>query len=149
MTFSRGVACALLVAAATACRDDSGCSLNGVCVDARCDCDAGWVGPTCATLDLAPAPAVGAYGYAPNISSWGANVFAAEDGAYHMLVEELWNGCGIRSWTRNAHVVHATAAAPEGPFAYADTALPPFGCRTSRSASGTAVAWRGATRRHR
>ena len=116
----------LLVAGASgSCRSDDDCSLNGECQGALCACDPGWTGPACGLLDLAPAPVVGAYGFSPNVSSWGASVLF-RDGRYHMYASEMWNGCGIHSWQTNSHVVHATADTPLGPFAYADTALPPF-----------------------
>ena len=123
---ARCVGLLLVVAGASgSCRSDEDCSLNGECQGALCACDPGWTGPACGLLDLAPAPVVGAYGFSPNVSSWGASVLF-RDGRYHMYASEMWNGCGIHSWQTNSHVVHATADTPSGPFAYADTALPPF-----------------------
>ena len=47
------------------------CSLNGVLHDGVCDCDAGWKGPKCERLDLAPvAPA--AFGVVDSATpTWG------------------------------------------------------------------------------
>ena len=74
----------------SACNDDIGCSLNGVCTKSgSCECDQGWYGTECELLDLSPAPPGGAYGYTPNISSWGAHVVYL-DGDYHMYVSEFW-----------------------------------------------------------
>ncbi len=42
--------------AAAACGTDEDCGLLGDCVAGNCVCDDGWVGPTCASLDLQPAP---------------------------------------------------------------------------------------------
>ena len=58
------------------CVDSTDCALNGVCSTASgaCKCGSGWTGPACETLDVLPAPTVGAYGFAPNRSSWGSHV---------------------------------------------------------------------------
>ena len=52
------------------------CSLNGALVDGKCVCTKPWKGPVCAKLDIKPKPvgAKPAYGYAPNVTSWGGNV---------------------------------------------------------------------------
>ena len=122
------VSLALLVGdASAACTSDIGCSLNGECSGGSCKCYAGWHGAECELLSLGPAPPGGAYGYAPNISAWGAHVIRWSDGMYHMYVSELWGGCGITSWRQNSHVIRATASSPLGPYVYNDTALPPEG----------------------
>jgi hypothetical protein len=41
---------------------------------------------------------------------------------------ELWNDCGIQSWTHNCHIVHATSKTASGPFTYKDTPIGPFSC---------------------
>lgn len=46
-------------------------------------------------------------------------------GLYHMFAAEMINQCGIDYWEPNSRVVHATAAAAEGPYEYADTVLAP------------------------
>ena len=111
-------------AAPAPCTSDLGCSLNGNCAAGRCECFPGWRGAECELLALAPAPPGGAYGYSPNISSWGGHVIRW-DGLYHLFVSELWGGCGITSWRQNSHVIRATSKTPLGPFVYNDTALPP------------------------
>jgi hypothetical protein len=121
------LASAVLGSAAATCSSDLGCSLNGACTAGSCACDPGWSGAECELLALAPSPPGGAYGYAPNISSWGAHVIRhPSDSLYHMFVSEFWGNCGVHeSWQQDSHVVHATAATPLGPFKYVDTALPP------------------------
>lgn len=132
----------LLVAGArramTRCTSDESCSLNGVCeASGACRCDAGWRGDACGVLNLVAAPPGGAYGFSPNISSWGAHV-VRRDGEYHMFVSEMWNGCGISSWKTNSHLVHATSRTPLGPYAYQDTSLPPFShCNHVLESNGT------------
>ena len=110
--------CCAADAAGAACRTDLDCSLNGVCAAGSCACDGGWRGAGCELLDLRPAPPGGAYGFAPNISAWGAHVIKAPaDELYHMFVSEFWGGCGVsESWQADSHVVHATAATPLGPY---------------------------------
>ena len=117
------------------CVDNTDCALNGECSAGACKCGSGWTGASCETLELMPAPAFGSYGWDPNISSWGGHVLKMRD-TYHMYVAELWGDCGIDSWGRNCHVVHAEASSPEGPFVYRDTALGPFSCNPHAIATG-------------
>ena len=116
-----------LVTCAAACNTDMDCSLNGKCSAGACVCSKGWHGVECELLSLAPAPPGGAYGFSPNISSWGAHVVRVKsDDLFHMYVSELWGGCGIsESWRQNSHVIHATAQTALGPYVYEDTSLPP------------------------
>ena len=109
------------------CVDDTDCALLGKCAGGKCACSSGWKGPACQTLDLLPAAATGAYGWAPNVSAWGAHVIE-KAGTYHMYAAELWNDCGIDSWGKNCHIVHATSSTAAGPFTYRDTPLGPFSC---------------------
>ena len=70
------------------CVDDTDCALNGACTAAgACHCGSGWTGPSCESLDVLPAPTIGAYGYAPNRSSWGSHVFKYK-GKYHGFFAE-------------------------------------------------------------
>jgi hypothetical protein len=107
------------------CRDNIDCALNGVCTAGRCSCRVGWEGTSCEKLVLTPPPDVGAYGFSPNISSWGCSVHLI-DGLHHMWVSEFWGGCGVSSWQHNSHIVHATSTSLEGPYTYQDTALTRF-----------------------
>eukprot|EP01052_Picozoa_sp_SAG31_P044659 SAG31_NODE_7869_length_1578_cov_1.362407_2_plen_143_part_00 len=84
-------------------------------------------GPACETLDLLPAPPQGAYGYAPNRSSWGSHVFRYR-GEYHGYFAEWWGNCGVQSWTHASHIVHATADTAAGPFQFQDVSL---GCEAT------------------
>lgn len=111
--------------------DDAACSLNGVCgADGACACDAGWTGRRCGTLDLAPVDRA-QLGFNPeedgrNMSSWGGSV-VAHGGAWHMYASRLDNHCGISSYLVNSRIVHAVSSSgPLGPFAEADSVLPPF-----------------------
>lgn len=46
------VAISTLQSASPQCASDMDCSLNGQCSGSSCVCDAGWVGPQCALLNL-------------------------------------------------------------------------------------------------
>jgi hypothetical protein len=105
------------------CESERDCSYNGACgADGACECDAAWGGPRCGELQLLPVdPAqpglrlVGADGR--NISTWGAPMLRdPATGTWHAWASEMEYGCGINSWQTNSHVVHATAAAPGGPW---------------------------------
>jgi hypothetical protein len=120
----------LLAAAATAvhgvvCGNNADCSLNGVCENAACVCDAAWETGAgarlgCGTLSLLPAArGVGLHSVdgGRNTSSWGGSVLQDEaTGIWHMFASELTAHCGIRSWTYNSRVVHATSPSPLGRF---------------------------------
>jgi hypothetical protein len=68
------------------CVDDTDCSLLGKCGAGKCACSSGWTGPSCETLDLLPAAPVGAFGWAPNVSAWGAHVIKDKSGTYNMYL---------------------------------------------------------------
>ena len=64
------------VAAVAACGTDEDCGLLGDCVAGTCVCDDGWVGPTCASLDLLPAPPDSGLRQS-NSSNWCVSVASA------------------------------------------------------------------------
>ena len=117
------------VVAAAACAggaSDIACSLNGVMSGGKCKCEAPWTGPVCAKLDIRPKKkdALPAYGFAPNVTSWGGNVIQNDAGTYDLWVSEMVGGCGLNTWTKNSRVVHATSATMGAPFTFKDVALP-------------------------
>jgi len=101
------------------------CSLNGE-VDkyGRCICDAPWSGPACARLEFEPQPDhyVPAYGYAPNVTSWGGTAVLGDDGKYHLFVSEIPGG--LSQWTHKSTIVHAVADSPMGTFEKVGTPFP-------------------------
>jgi len=112
------------------CLDARDCSLNGACAaDGSCACDAGWKGRQCGQLALQPVDK-SALGFSPveggaNMSSWGGGAWFAE-GAWHLWASRLDNHCGISSYLLNSRVVHAVAPAVTGPYAEAESVVPPF-----------------------
>ena len=106
------------VAAACAADDDTCCELNGVfdAAAGACDCFAPWSGPACATLALLPARNPQGYGMAPNLTSWGAAVWAdADDPAlHHMVVAESTMECPLYNWQTNLRCSHAVSRAGAG-----------------------------------
>ena len=82
------LAAAALCSLATACSTEADCYFNGECRTGSCICDTGWKGTDCTELDLLPAPKTGAYGYAPNVSSWGGAPLLV-NGTYHLYVAEM------------------------------------------------------------
>ena len=77
-------------AADTACTTDLNCSLNGVCSDGSCLCDAPWAGRQCGLLRFAKAsPAAGRDLYPINDTahnSWNGPMIGPIDGTYHMYL---------------------------------------------------------------
>jgi hypothetical protein len=72
-----------------------------------------------------------------NLTSWGGNAVAGDDGKYHMFtsamsfsknnsaqLSDLIPGpCSIGTWERNSLVVHAVAQSPTGPYTLSDVAM--------------------------
>ncbi len=118
-----------------------------------CRCSAGFTGPNCGTLTLAPAPAPASRGAASpyawplpgvNASSWGlSSVFDEGDGLFHGLAEIACGTMGIMdsSTTFIAHMTSPTGAgawtpSPAQPV-FAGTAT--FNPAIVRAADGTFV----------
>jgi len=97
--------------------------LNGECTRGSCVCDKGWTGANCTLLNLKPAPAVGAYGYSPNVTAWGGIPVLVGD-TYHLLNTEIINHCGLCTWSSNSRVIHATSTTLLGPYTFQNEALP-------------------------
>lgn len=109
----------------SSCSTDAECSLNGVCTKQRCACDLPWGGESCGVLLFSPLPRPSAaYGYQPNVTSWGGNAAAGPDGKWHLFVSEIAGAhCGLTKWNSHSRVVRAEAEAAEGPYQFADVAL--------------------------
>ena len=107
------------------CTSDLDCSLNGACRAGTCDCDAPWIGPSCAVLNMAVASDAADGYHPPNRStSWGGNVLRGDDGVWHMFAAELINHCNMEFWLGNSRVIHAVANSSTGPFVRHDVVLP-------------------------
>lgn len=108
------------------CVSDHDCSLNGQCAGAigsrSCLCHAPWTGFACELISVGLAEPGGAYGYSPNITSWGGNAVRGDDGQYHLYVAEIPGG--LRDWERASQCAHAIAADFQGPFVRRDLVLP-------------------------
>eukprot|EP01064_Diplonema_japonicum_P026915 TRINITY_DN3852_c1_g2_i1.p1 TRINITY_DN3852_c1_g2~~TRINITY_DN3852_c1_g2_i1.p1 ORF type:complete len:381 (+),score=65.11 TRINITY_DN3852_c1_g2_i1:41-1144(+) len=111
-----------LFEAVQGCVNDADCWMNGMCKGEVCQCTAGWTGENCTLLNLKPAPVVGAYGYAPNVTSWGG-LPTRIDGKWHIHVAEMINGCGLAAWKKNSRIVHAVSENMTGPYTREDVAI--------------------------
>ena len=108
-----------VVAAAAACSVDEDCGLLGDCVAGACACDAGWVGATCASLDLLPAPRDSGLRQS-NSSNWCGTILRDENDAdlYHSYNADF-GGCanGLGIWLTGSRVIHSTSrGSAVGPF---------------------------------
>ena len=110
---------AALCVATRACVTDRDCGLLGACVAAACACDPGWAGPTCASLDLLPAP-VDSGLRQTNSSNWCGTILVdpSDAGLYHAYNADF-GGCrdGLAIWLTGSRVIHSTSRSPVGPFA--------------------------------
>lgn len=121
--------------ALSSCASDEDCSLNGLCSNGHCVCDAPWGGDACETLEFLPGKETACgklcayHGTGADTTSWGASVVRArEDGLlkYYMFVAQMTHGCTLGQWRSNSEVVLATAADPLGPFEYAMDVVRPW-----------------------
>ena len=102
---------ALFAQAGAACN----CFGNGACTNNECQCDAGWKGPDCATLDVLPAAAA-----SPGIKSrpnWGAAQLQ-EGSIYYTFVGAKRNTSAGASdaFASNAGLHLLRSTSPTGPF---------------------------------
>ena len=106
---------------AAACVVDEDCGLLGDCAaSGACVCDAGWTGPACASLDLAPAPPDSGLRQS-NSSNWCGTILRDEADAtlFHSYHADF-GGCadGLNIWLTGSRVIHATSrGSAVGPFA--------------------------------
>jgi hypothetical protein len=125
-------------AAAASCTGPSSCSLNGDCAadGQSCVCDAGWTGELCSALKQGQStrvwPPAGTAGQDPAhlSASWGAGLVPPVKGVsekWHLYVDSICIGPAplMCSHTHMAQLVHATAAAADGPYEFADVAVLP------------------------
>ena len=106
----------LLVSAISASNEK--CSLNGQYLNGTCTCRVPWEGERCEVIRVLPVnqsthPGAAAYGYAPNVSSWGASIIEA-DGTFHMFVAQIKTG-GLVGWESQSECIHATSKSIAGP----------------------------------
>jgi hypothetical protein len=97
-----------------ACTDDLGCSLNGICVQEKCVCDAHWTHKNCGMLKLLPAKIESGLRNATS-SSWGGQV--VRSGSFYLMYAAIMaHNCGLKSWTSNSYVALSVANEPLGPY---------------------------------
>jgi hypothetical protein len=117
----------LCCSTATACVDDTSCSLNGACTltTGKCVCRAPWTGSECHLLDFKPAKFPLGYGMAPNLTSWGGGaIFEAPTKLFHLYVSTITNDCPLQRWQTNSRIDHVVSEHPTGPYRFSDVAVP-------------------------
>lgn len=72
---------------------------------------------------LQPAPVGGGFTM-EDYWIWGSSVIKGPDGKYHMFADRWAKDLGFHCWVSNSQVVHAVSDTPEGPYTFADIALP-------------------------
>ena len=66
-------------------------------------------------MDAAKQPGAAVYGWAPNVSSWGASLLAGSDGQFDLFVSQMKSG-GLVGWGSESECVHATSSQRGGPY---------------------------------
>ena len=116
------VACAGVI---SACEDAMGCSLNGDCVDRRCQCEPQWEGERCEVLRFVK-PMDWESGYhVDGNASWGGNAIY-EDGEYHLFMAQMLNGCGLDDYGSNSAIARASSKNVSGPYTFQEFVVLPF-----------------------
>ena len=113
------------------CITNADCSLNGICDDRQCACEAAWTGPQCDRLAFTAALRHSGYRHkslsGTNTSSWGGSVLHSEtDRRWHMWTSEIINNCGLNAWQSNSRIVHTVSDEPTGEFTFVDEVVPVF-----------------------
>jgi len=99
------------------CSSSLDCSLNGNCIDSKCECDSAWTGPACAQLnEMQVDPGRGIY--RKNNATWGLSVLQDQGnpGLWHGYTAVFAGECGLDSWIGTSMIWHLTAYSPAGPF---------------------------------
>ena len=89
----------------TACNTTADCSLLGDCFEGVCVCLPGWIGESCTTLALAPAPRDSGLRQS-NSSNWCGTVHADPDvaGLWHMWSSDMqWVKADLDVWQTTRH----------------------------------------------
>ena len=147
----------IIVACADTCKTSLDCSLNGACgAGGVCECDQGWTGRCCGSLNLAPvdyANTGGGYRH-PSTSTWGGNIFRnASTGRFSMLIAEMKpagtptdpgaGSCGLTTWGSNSQITHVEASSLGGPYTRKEVAVPVWAHNpiVRQAPDGTLVLW--------
>jgi hypothetical protein len=124
------------------CSSEADCTLNGVCANSTCLCDAGWGGHNCSSLLLGITDPTLGHPWGAGSSSWGGlPVYDPLNGTWHLFYSQIDRGCGLGQWSKNSRVVHAVANNPLGPFEDSDVVQPAFShnAQAFRAPDGTWV----------
>ena len=136
----KAIAVFLLMIAELAIADDPdpACQLNGVrgTTDGTCHCDRGWVGVDCSRLNIGVSTGDAYQSARSTTSSFRGGVVAgttssfrggvvpaapgSDPSTYHLFVEQISGHCGLKTFSCNGEVVHATSPSPLGPFTFRD-----------------------------
>jgi hypothetical protein len=96
---------------------------------------------------LAPFAQLQAY-YNTSMTTFGGGIVhwpggvggsSSAGGSFHLFATGLTRGCGVHAWSSNAKVVHLVSSTPQGPYIYANDALPVLAAAPgiARSPDGT------------
>ena len=101
----------------TDCKDDLGCSLNGVRKGGACVCDKPWTGASCGELSFVRSKLL--QSLVPtwiSASSWGASILASGP-TFHIYASIITSVVNISEGL----IFHGTSDDIEGPYAYDET----------------------------
>ena len=109
--------------AVRSCLTESDCSYAGQCVSSTCQCESGWMGTTCASLDNSTVVPIDSGFRMHNFHVWGSQV-VFDSGAFHMLASVYpANLPFYSSWLYCAQIAHAVAESAVGPYVFQSLAL--------------------------
>eukprot|EP01084_Bolivina_argentea_P004744 8982_1 len=114
------------------CTTNSDCELLGKCINNKCECNNGWTGDSCGTINLGTSPThylwplIGSQTTETDYS-WGFTVVHSNsDNLYHAYVN---NGCynisdQSQPMVSGTFLLHLTSTTPTGPFISQDITMP-------------------------
>jgi hypothetical protein len=114
-----------------------------------CKCHQGWTGSRCQYLKMGAVAASEeafrpAYGFSPNVTSWGGNALKDDNGTWHLFVSEMSGGCGLSSWTTNCKVFFSSPVySPRKRQCFCPTLFPDGRYLSSKTFSGVVKGMRG------
>ena len=104
----------------SACSTSFDCALYGECVSGSCECETGWKGPHCTTLDTLPVPLDSGFNY--TVNTWGGSPIQIMD-KYYMLATLIGKGDPEYVWCNQATIALAESSTPAGPYNYVESII--------------------------
>ena len=110
------------------CTNSFDCALYGECNNGICECDVGWKGKHCTTLDTLPIAMNSGFNYTTN--TWGGSPIqimnpSTNQATYYMLATLIGKGDPEYVWCTQATIDLAQSSTPQGPYKHIESIINP------------------------